>query len=319
MCARMRVYEGSEALRGAGRGCVLTVGNFDGLHLGHRALLDAVHRHTGDLGAPGALYTFDPHPRRVLGSGAPPPRLMLREQLVHGLRESGLDILIREPFTREFAAQSPEHFVREVLGERIGPVRVVVGRDFRFGRERSGSLDLLRRLGPDLGFEVEVIAQVTQGGRDVSSTRIRRALETGEVGEARAVLGRPYEIWGVVVEGDRRGRELGFPTANLSSPNELIPAHGVYATRVRRFKGDVPGPEALAAVTNVGLRPTFEPGKVLAETHLIDWSGDLYGERLALEFCERIRPERRFESVDALREQIALDVAAARRIHAGAE
>ncbi len=312
----MRVYEGSEALRDAGRGCVLTVGNFDGLHLGHRALLDAVLARARQHGGASALYTFHPHPRRVLAPDSGPPQLMLWEQLEHELELLGLDILIRERFTREFAAQPPEAFVRDVLAGRIGPSAIVVGRDFHFGRQRSGSGDLLGRLGPELGFEVDIIAQVMQDGRDVSSTRIREALAAGDVAGAGEALGRPYEVWGEVIAGDRRGRELGFPTANLDPASELMPAHGVYATRVRLFKGDRPRPGALLGVTNVGLRPTFAPGRALAETHLIDWSGDLYGQRLALAFCERIRPEQRFDGPEALREQIARDVAEARRIHA---
>jgi riboflavin kinase/FMN adenylyltransferase len=203
-----------------------------------------------------------------------------------------------------------------VLAARLAPAEIFVGRDFHFGRDRSGSGELLARIGPELGIRVEFIPHVMVGGRDVSSTRIRRALAAGDVADAAAALGRPYSVWGEVVQGDRRGRTLGFPTANLATQSELLPAYGVYATRVRLFAGDRPGRECLPAVTNVGTRPTFEPGRVLAETHLIDFSGDLYGRRLELAFCARIRAEQRFAGPEELRRQIARDVERARAIHA---
>jgi riboflavin kinase/FMN adenylyltransferase len=312
----MRVYAGSEALDAEGRRCVLTVGNFDGLHLGHQALLDAVLLRARELGSRAALYTFDPHPRRVLAPESAPPQLMCWEQLAFGLEERGLDVLVRERFTREFAALAPEAFLRDVLAARLAPLEIFVGRDFHFGRGRAGSGELLAGIAPALGIRVTVIQQVKVGGLDVSSTRIRRALAAGDVAGAAAALGRPYSVWGEVVGGDRRGRSLGFPTANLAPHNELLPARGVYASSVRLFKGDRPGPESLPAVTNVGTRPTFEPGRVLAETHLIDFEGDLYGSRLELSFRARVRDERRFDGPDALRAQIALDVARAREIHA---
>jgi riboflavin kinase/FMN adenylyltransferase len=313
----MRVYEGSAALGDAARGCVLTIGNFDGVHLGHQALIDAVVRRARELGRTTGLYTFHPHPRRVLDPGGNhPPQLMIWEQLEHELELRGIDLLIRELFTQEFASRSPQEFLSDVLRARIGPAEVFVGRDFHFGRGRAGSGESLARMAPSEGMRVEIIDQVSVGGIDVSSTWIREALAAGEVGEAGRALGRPYEIWGSVVGGDRRGRQLGFPTANLDTANELVPAHGVYATRVHRFKGNVPGPEGHDSVTNVGTRPTFEPGRMLAETHLIDFHGDLYGERIALAFHERIRAEQRFAGADELRAQIARDVARAREIHA---
>jgi riboflavin kinase/FMN adenylyltransferase len=314
----MRTYEGSRALAAQDRGAVLTVGNFDGVHLGHRALLDAVCRRAHELGRPSALYTFHPHPRRVLAPDTAQPQLMQWEQLAHSLEQLGLEVVVRERFTPEFAGLRPERFVREVLVERLAPAELFVGRDFHFGRERSGSGELLTALGPELGFRVAIIGQVKLDGQDVSSTRIRRALLDGHVAEAARALGQPYEIWGTVVEGDRRGRGLGFPTANLETSNELIPAHGVYATRARLFKGDRPGEEILLGVTNVGTRPTFEPGRVLVETHLLDYDGDLYGRRMALAFCAHIRAEQRFSGAQELREQIARDVLRAREIHRSA-
>lgn len=310
----MRVYEGSAGLGEATRGCVLTVGNFDGLHLGHRALLEAVRARGRALGRSTAVYTFDPHPRRVLFPDRPQPRLMTFPQLRAELEASGIDALVREHFTPEFASLSPEEFLRGVIGARVGPCEVFVGRDFHFGKGRAGSGEWLRASAPALGIRVEILEQVHAGGVDVSSTRVREALARGDVAEASLCLGRAYTIWGRVVEGDRRGRTLGFPTANLAPENELVPGNGVYATRVRLFRGERLAPTAHAAVTNIGTRPTFEPGRVGVETHLLDFAGDLYGRRLALAFHARIRAERRFSGPEELASQIGQDAARAREL-----
>jgi len=310
----MHVYQGSGALDGSVRGCVLTVGNFDGLHLGHRALLDAVLARASALGRKSALYTFDPHPRRVLFPDQPQPRLMTWEQLRSELEASGIDLLVREDFTLAFAALAPEEFLRDVIAQRIAPAEVFVGRDFHFGKGRAGSGSWLRASAPAHGIRVEIIDQVRVGERDVSSTRVREALLLGDVAEAALCLGRTYTIWGRVVEGDRRGRTLGFPTANLALESELVPGRGVYATSVQLFAGERPGGVAYPAVSNIGVRPTFEPGRVLVETHLLDFEGDLYGRRIAVSFHARIRAERRFAGPDELARQIALDAAHARRV-----
>ncbi len=309
----MRVFEGSGSVDGSVRGCVLTVGNFDGLHLGHQALLDAVLSRASTLGRRAALYTFDPHPRRVLFPDQPQPRLMTREQLSVGLAARGIELLVREAFTPAFAALSPDEFVRDVIANRIGPAEVFVGRDFHFGKGRAGSGDWLRASARELGIRVEIIGQVRVDGEDVSSTRVRSSLLRGDVEEAMRCLGRAYVVWGRVVEGERRGRTLGFPTANLEPESELLPANGVYATRVAFLDGDRPGAVWHSAVTNIGTRPTFEPGRILAETHLLDFDGDLYGRRVSVAFEKRLRAERRFAGPDELARQIALDAAEARR------
>jgi len=308
----MQEFAGAEQVGGKTRGCVLTIGNFDGVHLGHAALLDAVLDRAKRAGRPAAVYTFDRHPRRVLQPGIELPRLMSREQFAFELRRRGIDSLVVEPFTPKLAALSAEEFLREVLVKQLAPSEVVVGRDFRFGRGRSGDDDTLKRELPAFGIQVDIIAQVLEGGADVSSTRIRRLIMDGEVDEVTRCLGRPYSVWGSVVGGDRRGRELGFPTANLDSENELLPARGVYATRVRLIGAGGPTGPARPAVSNIGTRPTFEAGRVLCETHLLDFDGDLYGQRIAIEFLTRLRPEQRFPGPDALREQIARDIEAAR-------
>jgi riboflavin kinase/FMN adenylyltransferase len=308
----MRTYDGSEGFPLPERGCVLTVGNFDGVHRGHQALLAAVVERARALGRPAAVYTFDPHPRRVLHPDAPSPLLMTRAQLALALAERGIDLLVREAFTHAFSALSPEAFLTDVIHARIAPAEIFVGRDFHFGKGRGGSDDTLAQLAPGLGMRVVIVPQVRAGEGDVSSSRIRDALARGDVEDAKLCLGRPYALWGAVAVGDRRGRTLGFPTANLDPENELLPGPGVYATRVRLFEASAPGGSALPAVTNVGTRPTFGPGRVLVEAHLLDWSGELYGRRIEIAFERRLRDERRFPDLDALRAQIAADARAAR-------
>ena len=268
------------------------------------------------------VYTFDPHPRKVLTADRAPAMLTTTEQKLELLAAAEIDLVVLEPFTREFATTPAERFVREHVHARIAPVEVYVGYDFHYGRDRAGSMRLLTELGPRLGFAVTIIPEVTIAGRDVSSSRIRELLAAGEVEEAGRMLGRPFAVRGRVIPGDRRGRGLGFPTVNLAPENEVIPGLGVYAGHVRLLAdgAGAPGGTMLAAVINVGRRPTFkENDPPLAEAHLLDFDGDLYGRRLELSFEARLREERRFPSVDALRAQIARDVEAGRRILASGE
>jgi riboflavin kinase/FMN adenylyltransferase len=294
---------------------VLTVGNFDGLHLGHRAIMDTVKERAAALQGQAAVYTFEPHPRKVLHPERAPRLLTTLEQKLELLERVGVDVVVVEPFTAEFARLPAEGFVRDVIHARIRPLEVYVGYDFRYGRDREGSMRTLTELGPHLGFAVTIIPEVTVGDRDVNSTRIRELLEEGHVEEAALLLARPYTVRGRVVEGDRRGRTLGFPTLNLDPENEILPAAGVYAGRVRIPGGDAGASDAgWPAVTNVGRRPTIREGDpVRAEAHLIDFEGDLYGRRVDVSFEHHLRAEQRFSGVDALREQIARDVAEARR------
>ena len=235
---------------------------------------------------------------------------MTWKQLERGLAEAGIERLIREPFTKAFSTFSADEFLEDVIAKRVAPEEIFVGRDFHFGKGRSGTGESLAERAPALGIRIEIIPQVCVDGDDVSSSRIRKVLAAGGVEEAARCLGRLYTIEGEVVLGDQRGRTLGFPTANLDTQNELIPARGVYATTV-----EIPSRGATwHAVTNIGTRPTFEPGRVLTEAHLLDFEGDLYGETLVLGFHRRIRDEKKFSGPDQLREQIALDASLAREI-----
>jgi riboflavin kinase / FMN adenylyltransferase len=311
----LRIIAGSEQIGSPLRRPVVTIGNFDGVHVGHRAILDTVVTRARDLGGEAVVYTFDPHPRKVLRPADAPGLLTTLEQKVELLQAAGVDAVVVEPFTAAFARIEAEEFIRSRLHAQLRPVEVYVGYDFHFGRDREGSMRLLTELGPRLGFAVTIIPEVTVDEGDVNSTRIRQVLAEGRPELAQRMLGRPYAVRGRVVRGEERGRQLGFPTANLDPENEVLPAAGVYAGHLRVLDAGQPAKgTTLPVVANVGRRPTFEgSGALVAEAHAIDWSGDLYGRRIELSFRTRLRGEQRFASVDALREQIAADVREGRR------
>lgn len=312
----MEYFAGSGSLDRPLRKPIVTVGNFDGLHVGHRAIMDTVVAEARASRGTAVVYTFDPHPIRVLRPDQAPRLLTTCEQKIELLEQVGIDVVIVEKFDAAFAATSAERFIREILFERIRPIAVYVGYDFHFGRDREGSMRLLTELGPRLGFSVTIIPEVTMEGSDVNSTRIRKLLVESEVEEAARMLGRPYSIRGRIVRGDQRGRTLGFPTANLEAENEILPGAGVYVGHLLFIDdGDPKRGVELPAVMNVGTRPTFAgDGRMHAEAHLIDFKGDVYGRRVEMSFSTRLRAERRFTAVDELRAQIAADVRAARSI-----
>lgn len=308
----MEIFRGVAKLDRAFGRAVLTIGNFDGVHVGHQAILRQIVGRARSLGGESVLYTFEPHPRRVLQSEQSLRLLETFEQKMETVSALGVDAVIAEPFDLAFARVTPEEFVEHYIHERVRPVEVYVGYDFHFGRDREGSMRLLTERGPHLGFSVTIVPEVSIEGRDVNSTRIRQLLAAGQVEEAALLLGRPFRSRGEIIAGDRRGRTLGFPTANLAPQTEILPAAGVYYGHLRR-KSDPPGERGWPVVTNVGYRPTFRDGRdLVAEAHLIDFSGDLYGLEVDLSFEGRLRGEVRFESVEALRAQIARDVALAR-------
>lgn len=283
------------------------IGNFDGLHLGHQRILRAVIDRARSSRGTAVAMTFDPHPLSILSPTGRPPLITPLEEKIRVLEGTGLDVLLIVPFTREFSSITAEAFVLEILGRQIGAKRVFVGANFHFGRGGQGDFELLRREGGRSGMEVEKVEVVFFDSRPVSSTRIRENIMRGAVDRAALMLGREYAIAGRGVPGMHRGKGLGFSTANLTTENELIPMDGVYVTRAEV------GASGLPSVTNVGIRPTFDEQERVIETHILDYTGGpLYGETLRLAFCKRLRDERKFESPEALKEQIAQDVAAAR-------
>jgi len=289
------------------QGSVACIGAFDGLHLGHQALLGhAVARAHALAVAPVAL-SFEPLPREVFTRPVP-PRLMLPRQKIALLRELGVDLVGLLRFDAAFAAMSAETFVRKVLVERLGVREVWVGPGFRFGNQRSGNLGLLQRLGDAAGFRAGEIEPVFVGRERVSSTRLRELLQDGDFAAAATLLGRPYTIAGRVVRGAQLGRKLGFPTANLRFP-EVPPLTGVFAARVHGL-GEAPRP----AVASFGTRPTVDGREPLLEAHLFDFEGDLYGRCIEVEFVARLRDEERFDDLPALVEQMKEDAAQARAI-----
>jgi riboflavin kinase/FMN adenylyltransferase len=286
---------------------VLALGNFDGVHRGHRKILDRVRRAANERGATAVVMTFDPHPPRVVRPDKAPPLLMTTAQKLEAIAAAGLQGAAIVRFTLELSRWDPEAFVRAALVDWLRVAEVWVGANFLFGHDRAGNFSLLRTLGGRFGFKAEKIDPVRYKDFVVSSTRIRRLIGEGRVDEAGALLGHQYYIDGLVTQGDRRGRTIGFPTANLCTENELLPPHGVYATTTT-IDGVV-----RPSVTNVGVRPTVDAsGRTVVETHVFNVQQDLYGQSIRVGFVQRIRDERTFESLDALRAQIGADCDRAR-------
>lgn len=286
---------------------VVTIGNFDGVHLGHRGVLGKAVSRAAEIGGKAVALTFVPHPVRVIAPGREPARLTPLERKLELMAESHVDIAMVLPFDRQLASMEAREFVEKVLIAGAAARVVIVGSDFRFGRGRAGNIQLLQKLGPELGFSMEPFEPVLIEGEPVSSTRIRGVLNKGRVELAARLLGRPHDVAGVVVRGDQRGRLLGFPTANLGGLRALLPALGVYACWAH-FGGS----RRMAAV-NIGDRATFNRGRSV-EAYLLDFEGDLYGRELQLSFVSRLRADAKFESVEALVTQISADVDATRRV-----
>jgi riboflavin kinase/FMN adenylyltransferase len=294
-------------------GTTVTVGSFDGVHLGHQAVLREIDRRARAAGRASVLVTFDPHPLEVVNPDAAPPLLTTGPERLEILAQSPLDYVVLLRFDRYLAGLTPEGFVREVLLERCGVRELVIGHDHGFGRGRSGDVDTLRRLGVTYGFDVDVVDPVDYAGQHVSSSRIRRAVAGGDLATAAAMLGRPYGVVGRVGQGERRGRLLGVPTINLSevSPRKLLPPDGVYAVKVEWRGGSAGG------MMNQGPRPTFQDGRRILEAHLFGFDGDLYGEWVRIEWVERLRDIERFDSVQQLEKQLERDRARALAALAG--
>lgn len=298
------------------QGVVATIGNFDGVHLGQKAILEHVVARAGALGLPAVVVTFEPHPLAVLQPESAPLRLTTPAQKARWIAASGLDAMLVLRFTRELAATPAERFVREFLAGALEVKEVYVGAGFVFGRNREGDLALLERIGAERGFVAAAVPEVLLGGARISSTRIRRAVAEGRVEEAHEMLGRPYAIEGSVARGDRMGQRLGWPTINLASDNELLPGDGVYAG-----KAFFPGfPATFNCATNIGTRPTvYESYRRVVESHVLDFQADVYGQRVELSFYRRLREEKIFPSVMDLSAQIRQDVETTREYFAARE
>jgi len=281
---------------------VLALGNFDGMHRGHLKIIERVRRGAEERGATSVAMTFDPHPSKIVRPEKAPPLLMTHQQKLEALARGGMQGVAIVRFTPELAHWDPEMFVRSVLVEWLHVAEVWVGANFLFGHDRSGNFSLLRSLGARYGFRAEKIDPVRYKDFVVSSTRVRRLVSEGRLDEAGALLGHYYAVDGTVVNGQKRGRELGFPTANICPENELVPPAGVYATTM-----NIEG-VAYPSITNIGLRPTFEAGEsVVIETHVLDFDKDVYGQKVRLGFVQRLRDEKKFDGVDALKAQIEAD------------
>lgn len=305
----MHVFQDAYNASDLPRGGVGTIGNFDGVHRGQRAILEQLSARARDLGVPAVVVTFDPHPLTVLAPDRAPVALTTAKQKEELLEKAGVGVMLVVRFTPDLARVPARTFVREFLHDRLDLKEIFVGAGFVFGHKREGSLSMLQEMGADLGFAATAVDEVVYSGEKISSTRIRRAIGEGNVTEAAEMLGRPYALAGSIARGDRMGQKLGWPTINLMTDNKLLPADGVYACRV-----NFPSyPATFDCVTNIGTRPTvYENYQRVVESHILDFKANVYGQKIKLEFYKRLREERIFPTVMDLSTQIRRDVEASR-------
>lgn len=306
----MQLVRGLANCKADGRGLAVAIGNFDGVHLGHQALVRAAGARAAASGARTAVLTFEPHPREFLAPSSAPPRLMRLFEKCAALAALGVERLIVLRFDAKLQCQTPDEFIGRVLCQGLDTRHVVVGEGFRFGSGRSGSIETLAAAGARRGFEVRTVPSVLEDGERVSSTRVRAALGAGDLALAARLLGRPYALAGRVVPGERLGRRLGYPTANVRLHRRSAPLAGIFAAQVRGIAGRDPA----AAVASLGTRPTIGGTELLLEAHVFDFDGDLYGRRISVEFIAKLRDEEKFPSLDAMVAQMHADAARAREI-----
>jgi len=306
----MEVYLGLDGLPNGMVKPVVTIGAFDGIHRGHQQLLGRVRARATEIGGSGVLLTFEPHPQQVIAPGTAPPLLTSREEKIPLLENAGLDALVILPFNRELSEMEAEEFVTTILKGAIGVRFLVLGHDHAFGKGRRGRPELLRQMAPEHGFDLEVVEAVRDNGDPITSTLIRDLLKAGAVEKAGILLGRPYDMKGLVEKGQQRGREIGWPTANIALPlpEKCLPGDGIYAVHT------VVRDRVYAGACSIGIRPTFGPGERAIEVHILDFDEDIYGESVEVRFHRRIRDERAFDGVEALVKQIERDVAETRSI-----
>ncbi len=294
------------------KNAVITIGNFDGVHLGHQALFHEVIEKADTIGGTSVAMTFEPHPMRILKHNNHPPLITLYEQKAELIERTGIDVIVCVPFTKEFASLTAREFIEDLLIRKIGMKAIVVGEDYSFGKNREGNLDLLKTFAGEMNFEVIVADWIKMSRKlpdRISSTRVREFVMAGQMQEAHKMLGRHYQIRGIVVTGrDRGGKLLGIPTANINLHDELCPKTGIYAVTVERENKQFKG------VANIGYSPTFDDHEFTVEVHILDFDQNIYGEKIRVNFIQRIRDEKKFAGIDELIEQIHRDIAAAREI-----
>ncbi|PIP40475.1 MAG: riboflavin biosynthesis protein RibF [Desulfobacterales bacterium CG23_combo_of_CG06-09_8_20_14_all_51_8] len=312
----MRLFNNLNEINQFFKNAVVTIGNFDGVHKGHQAIFHQVIEKAESLNGTSVAITFEPHPVKVLNKENPPPLITLYEQKVELIAKTGLDVLICIPFDMEFAALSADRFLEDILVKKIGARAIVIGKDYAFGKNREGNIAYLRQNSERLGYEVIVtnwIPMTHNGEGRISSTRVREIVMAGNVEDAPALLGRHYQIRGKIRAGrNRGGRLLGFPTANINVVDELCPKSGVYAVMVE-LGGELTGSH-FKGVANIGYSPTFDDHLFTIEVHILDFKKDIYGEKIRVNFIQRIRDEKKFSSIDELSAQIKQDILAGREI-----
>ena len=303
----MELIRGFHNLKPAHRGCVATIGNFDGVHLGHQTVLGQLAEKAAELGVPSVVISFEPYPMEFFAPQKAPARLTRLREKVRALSRYSVDRMLCLQFDKQFAAQPAREFIDKVLIDALDVRYLVVGDDFRFGHERKGDFALLEEVGKQQGFDVVHLHTFSIDGERVSSTRVRQALEAGDMAVAERLLGRPYRMCGRVAHGDKRGRTIGFPTANIHLHRNNTPVKGVFAVELFGVKG-----EPVAGVANVGTRPTVDGTRSLLEVHLFDFDDEIYGEYVHVEFVHKLRDEVKFDSFEALKAQIDRDAEQAR-------
>ena len=314
---KMKIFDRLENIQQPFDNAVITIGNFDGVHIGHQALFHEVIEKADAIGGTSTAMTFEPHPMRVLKQNNHPPLITLYEQKKELIERSGIDVLICVPFTKEFAALTAEEFIKDLLIKKIGMKAIIVGEDYTFGKNREGNLALLQSYAAQMNYEV-IVAEWIKATRNapdrISSTRVRDLVMAGEIETARKMLGRHYQIRGLVVKGrDRGGKLLGIPTANINLQDELCPKTGIYAVTVEYRQYYYRG------VANIGYSPTFSDNEFTVEVHIFDFDENIYGQKIRVNFIKRIRDEKKFSGIDELKHQIHQDIKAARKILAAYE
>ncbi|MBW2647201.1 MAG: bifunctional riboflavin kinase/FAD synthetase [Deltaproteobacteria bacterium] len=305
----MQLIEGIEHIDHPFTNSAITIGNFDGVHLGHKVLIDKVIKKAQEINGPSVVMTFEPHPLKVIKPDKCPPLITTYERKIELIAKTGVDVLISVRFTSDFANVSAEQFVKDILCNTIGMKAILVGPDYTFGKGREGSVDLLKKFSTTCGFDVTVVPWIGPEGERVSSTTVRNLIVAGEVSETQKLLGRHYQVRGSVVPGrNRGGRLLGFPTANIKIHNELCPATGVYAVTVGY------GQTVYNGVANIGYSPTFADHTFTVEVHVLDFDKDIYGDCIRVNFIERLRGEKKFSGPEELAGQIRKDITRAKEI-----